>query len=192
MKVCGHRQDAEDTMQDVLMCSLPHLAKIDDPRALAVWLYTVTRNRCWRSRRKGAHDPVETLSLDGLMPDGPELQRLLADKGAGPEERAALGEQNRVLHKAVLSLPVQYRMVLVLHDMEDLDTEQVVKVLELKPATVRVRLHRARLGVRKAMSELLNGAVAVPVSDSARSKRRHRPSVLPDLGRPNNLLKFAA
>jgi len=52
MKVCGHREDAEDTMQEVLYRSLRHLARIDEPRALAVWLYTVTRNRCWRMRRK--------------------------------------------------------------------------------------------------------------------------------------------
>src|SRR5450755_3981992 len=64
MKVCGHPQDAEDTMQDVLVGSLPHLAKITDPKALAVWLYTVTRNRCWRSRRRSVHAPKQTLSLD--------------------------------------------------------------------------------------------------------------------------------
>src|ERR1700757_1243003 len=45
MKVCGHREDAEDTMQEVLLRSLRHLSKIEHPRALAVWLYTVTRNR---------------------------------------------------------------------------------------------------------------------------------------------------
>src|SRR5450755_3665403 len=73
MKVCGHPQDAEDTMQEVLMRSLPHLAKIEDPRALAVWLYTVTRNRCWRMRRRPVDAPKETLSLDELMPDDLEL-----------------------------------------------------------------------------------------------------------------------
>jgi len=57
MKVCGHREDAEDTMQEVLYRSLRHLARIDEPRALAVWLYTVTRNRCWRMRRKSVREP---------------------------------------------------------------------------------------------------------------------------------------
>ncbi len=57
MKVCGHPEDAEDTMQEVLFRSLGHLAKIQDPQALSVWLYTVTRNRCWRMRRKSANAP---------------------------------------------------------------------------------------------------------------------------------------
>ncbi len=157
MKVCGHREDAEDTMQEVLMRSLPHLAKLDDSRALAVWLYTVTRNRCWRSRRKPAHAPRETLSLDELMPDVAELQRLLRDHSPDPEQRALQGEQNHLLQKAVLTLPAQYRIVLVLHDMEDLDTEQVAQILGLQPGTVRVRLHRARLAVRKAAAQLLDG-----------------------------------
>ncbi len=52
MKVCGHRQDAEDTMQEVLSGSLGDVAKLQDAHALALWLYTVTRNRCWRMRRR--------------------------------------------------------------------------------------------------------------------------------------------
>jgi len=157
MKVCGHREDAEDTMQEVLLRSLPHLSKIEHPRALAVWLYTVTRNRCWRSRRKPAHAPQETLSLDELMPGREELQKLLQDDSAGPEKRAGQREEARLLHRAVLTLPAQYRIVLVLHDMEELDTDLVAQILGLQPGTVRVRLHRARLGVRKAMGLLLDG-----------------------------------
>jgi len=157
MKVCGHREDAEDTMQEVLLRSLPHLSKIEHPRALAVWLYTVTRNRCWRSRRRPAHAPQETLSLDELMPDREDLQRLLQDDSPGPEKRVGQREEAQLLHRAVLTLPAQYRIVLVLHDMEELDTDLVAQILALQPGTVRVRLHRARLGVRKAMGLLLAG-----------------------------------
>src|SRR5664279_5766463 len=85
MKLCGHPEDAEDTMQEVLVRSLPHLAKIEDPRALAVWLYTATRNRCWRMRRRTADAPKETLSLEELMPDEIELGLLLQDSSPSPE-----------------------------------------------------------------------------------------------------------
>ena len=56
--------------------------------------------------------------------------------------------------QAVLQLPPQYRLVLVLHDMEELDTEEVAAVLSLQPGTVRVRLHRARLMLRKELEKL--------------------------------------
>lgn len=157
MKVCGHPQDAEDTMQDVLVGSMAHLAKIQDAKALAVWLYTVTRNRCWRSRRKSVHAPKQTLSLDELMPNEMELGDLLRDAATNPEQQLLAQEENQLLNTAILSVPPEYRLVLVLHDVEDLDTEQVAQVLGILPGTVRVRLHRARLYVRKAMAELING-----------------------------------
>jgi RNA polymerase sigma-70 factor (ECF subfamily) len=158
MKVCGHPEDAEDTMQEVLTRSIGQLAKIQDPQALAVWLYTVTRNRCWRMRRKPAHAPANMLSLDELMPDDEELGRLLQDAAEGPEGNLLAAEQHHLLHQAILRIPATLRIVLVLHDMEELTTEQVAQVLELQQGTVRIRLHRARLSVRKEMNQLLSGA----------------------------------
>ncbi len=156
MKVCGHPEDAQDTMQEVLLRVLPHLKKIQEPKALAVWLYTVARNHCWRMRRKSVYAPQRTLSLDELMPDETEMGHLLQSSADSPEEQVLEQEQNQLLHRAILSIPPQYRIVLVLHDMEDLGTELTAKVLGLKPGTVRVRLHRARLAVRKAMARLLD------------------------------------
>ena len=155
MKVCGHPEDAEDTMQEVLSRSIGHLAKIQTPQQMAVWLYTVTRNRCWRKRRKPANAPAHLLSLDELMPDGEELGRLLADAGAGPESNLLAAEQHQMLHQAILRVPSTLRIVLVLHDMEELATEQVAQILSLQQGTVRIRLHRARLSVRKEMNQLL-------------------------------------
>jgi RNA polymerase sigma-70 factor (ECF subfamily) len=172
MKVCGHPEDAEDTMQEVLYRSLEHLAKIHDPQALAVWLYTVTRNRCWRMRRKPAHAPSHVLSLDELMPDAAELGQLLQDAAESPEGDLLHAEQQQLLHQAVLRIPVQLRMVLVLHDMEDLSTDQVAQILGLQPGTVRVRLHRARLSVRKEMNRILE---TVPEKANSRMPARHNP-----------------
>jgi RNA polymerase sigma-70 factor (ECF subfamily) len=184
MKVCGHPEDAEDTMQEVLYRSLAHLSKIEVPRALAVWLYTVTRNRCWRMRRKSMHTRTQTLSLDDLMPDDAELGRLLQDAHANPEGAFLHQEQHQLLHKAVLAIPVQLRLVLVLHDMEELTTEQVAQILSLQPGTVRVRLHRARLQVRKEMNLILNrqpngslqSTARAPRSKSSPNKGKGRPA----------------
>jgi RNA polymerase sigma-70 factor (ECF subfamily) len=172
MKVCGHPEDAEDTMQEVLYRSLEHLAKIHDPQALAVWLYTVTKNRCWRMRRKPAHAPSHVLSLDELMLDAAELGKLLQDAAESPEGDLLYAEQHHLLHQAVLRIPVQLRMVLVLHDMEDLSTDQVAQVLGLQQGTVRVRLHRARLSVRKEMNRILEVA---PEKVNSRKPARNNP-----------------
>lgn len=172
MKVCGHPEDAEDTMQEVLFRSLKHLNKIENPRALSVWLYTVTRNRCWRMRRKPGNGSQRQVSLEELMPDDAELAMLLADTAASPEGKAVQAEQQELVQRAVLTIPVQLRLVLVLHDMEELSTEEVAQVLGLQPGTVRVRLHRARLAVRKEMSRKLNAAASPARPEKARNRAR--------------------
>lgn len=178
MKVCGHPEDAEDTMQEVLFRSIPHLAKIQDPRALAVWLYTVTRNRCWRMRSKPSRAPSRTQSLDELMPDSAELARLLQDAAENPEGSLLRAEQQDLLHQAVLRIPAPLRIVLVLHDMEELTTGQVAQVLDLQAGTVRVRLHRARLVVRR---ELKRMAERPPSKNRAQTAPRRvlRPKSIP-------------
>lgn len=155
MKVCGHREDAEDNMQEVLFGSLKHLAGLQDPEQLAAWLYTVTRNRCRRMRRGASTAETKPLSLDELIPDREELQQLMRGSGQNPETAILRTEQRDHLHQAVLKLPTTLRLVLVLHDMEELTTEEVASVLNLQPGTVRVRLHRARLTLRKEMAREL-------------------------------------
>ena len=132
MKMCGHRQDAEDTMQEVLFRSLKYLSKIEGPNALAAWLYTVTRNRCHRMRRGHSDGNGKKLSLDELIPDDEELRRLLANEESGPERDAIRAEEHHLLHEAVLRLPTPLRMVLVLHDMEELNSEEIAKILGLQ------------------------------------------------------------
>jgi RNA polymerase sigma-70 factor (ECF subfamily) len=153
MKVCGQRQDAEDTMQEVLLKSVPNLPKFDSPRALMVWLYKVAKTRCLMSRRKSKFAPKEALSLDELMPDRLDLE-LLSGKAQGtPETALAQSENARRLREAVQKLPPDYRIILVLHDMEELSDADIAEITGLRPGTIRVRLHRARLFVRKELAE---------------------------------------
>jgi RNA polymerase sigma-70 factor (ECF subfamily) len=149
MRVCGQREDAEDTMQEVLAKSVPYLPKFDSPKALLVWLYKVAKNRCLMNRRRSKFAPKEELSLDELMPDRKELEALSGS--INPETFAIRSEEAERLRDAVQKLPPQYRIVLVLRDMEGLTDEEVGEITGLRPGTVRVRLHRARLFVRKEL-----------------------------------------
>lgn len=151
MRVCGQREDAEDTMQEVLIKSVPHLPKFDNPKAVVVWLYKVAKNRCLMNRRKRKFAPEHELSLEELMPDAKELEQLSADGRVNPESFAIRGEQASRLRDAVQKLPPQYRMVLVLRDMEGLTDDEVAEITGVRAGTIRVRLHRARLFVRKEL-----------------------------------------
>ena len=153
MRVCGQRQDAEDTMQEVLMKAIRYLPKFDNPKALGTWLYKVAKNRCLMSRRKSKFAPKEDLSLDELMPDRQELEQLESLPEINPESAAIRGQEGRRIREAVRSLPPHYRIILVLRDMEGFTDEEVGEITGLRPATVRVRLHRARLFVRRELSK---------------------------------------
>jgi RNA polymerase sigma-70 factor (ECF subfamily) len=154
MRVCGQREDAEDTMQEVLLKSVPYLPKFDSPKALVVWLYKVAKNRCLMSRRRSKFAPKQDLSLEELMPERKELEQMGSEGSLNPEAFAIRSEEASRLRDAIQKLPPQYRIVLVLRDMEGLTDEEVAEITGLRSGTVRVRLHRARLFVRK---ELVKG-----------------------------------
>ena len=160
LKMCGHREDAEDTAQDVLFRSLKHLPKLKEPAGLAAWLYTVTRNRCHRLRGNVHESRSFKSSLQELMPEEAELKMLLLDSAASPEDSVLTAERHDLLHQAVLHIPSRLRIVLVLHDMEELSTEEVARILNLQEGSVRVRLHRARLFLRKEMFLALRPALS--------------------------------
>ncbi len=160
MRVCGQREDAEDTMQEVLFKAIPHLPKFESAGALAKWLYTVAKNQCLMSRRKSKFAPKQELSLEELMPDRKELEQLDGRSTVSPETSAVRREQGQRLREAVRALPPHYRIVIVLRDMEGFSDEEVAEITGLRPGTIRVRLHRARLFVRREL-EKARGAAAV-------------------------------
>ena len=93
MKVGGHSEDAEDTMQNVLLMQLPYLPKFQSLRALSVWLFKVARNHCLMNRRGQKNSRSKHVSLDELMPSQFELQELIESKVPNPETNL-LGDES--------------------------------------------------------------------------------------------------
>ncbi len=152
MKVCGHRYDAEDIAQETLIRLARSLKEFPNSRALAVWLYKVAKTQCLMSRRQSKFAPKQMLSLDALMPEPAEASgREGKTWMKTPEEATFNDECHRLLERAVLSLPKTYRLVLILRDMEQLDTREVAEVMGISENTARMRLHRARVFVRREL-----------------------------------------
>ncbi len=174
MRVCGQRQDAEDTTQEVLLKSFSQLPNFANPKALVVWLYQVAKNRCLMSRRRSKFAPHPDLSLEELMPDRKELEQLGAGGSINPEAFAIRSEEAGMLREAIQKLPAHYRIVLALRDMEGLTDEEVAEITGLRAGTVRVRLHRARLFVRKELMKLwkprAGGKIPLVISPSTSSE----------------------
>ena len=156
MKVCGSHEDAQDTAQETLIRLARQLREFPDARALSVWLYKVAKTQCMMSRRKSKFAPTQMLSLDDMMPK--EADVLLAGVKSGqltPEDIALNQELRARLEKAILALPKHYRLVLILRDMEQLDTREVAEVMGITEKTAKMRLHRARVTVRNALAGYL-------------------------------------
>jgi RNA polymerase sigma-70 factor (ECF subfamily) len=150
VRMCGEREDARDTVQDTLLQAYRSLKTLKEPKALRSWLYRVASNACLMKRRKGKFEPERELSLEELMPAGQEgLTAEIPDTSDLPEEGVLREETRRTVQEAIRSLPPHYRVVLVMRDMEHLSTKEVSGALDLPVSTVKMRLHRARLGVRK-------------------------------------------
>ncbi len=114
------------------------------------------------------------------MPDRKKLQHLGTHSGVGAESFATGSDEAGRLRKVIQDVPPQYRIVLVLRDMEGLSDEEVAQITGLRSGTVRVRLHRARLIVRK---ELMKGAK--PRRGTAGARARGTLPVQPSIGPPS-------
>jgi RNA polymerase sigma-70 factor (ECF subfamily) len=153
MKVCGNREDAEDTAQETLLRLARQLKDFPDARALAVWLYKVAKSQCLMSRRQSKFAPAQMLSLEALMPAQIEpASATLKSWEITPEEIALRQEFRAKLEQAILSLPKPYRLVLILRDLEQLETREVAEVMGISEDTTKMRLHRARVHVRNALA----------------------------------------
>ena len=153
MKVCGRHEDAQDTAQETLIRLARQLKEFPDARALSVWLYKVAKSQCLMSRRKSKFAPAQMLSLNELMPKESALSPSTAQSWEITPEEIVLNQELRGrLERAILSLPKHYRLVLILRDMEQLDTREVAEVMGISQETAKMRLHRARVCVRNDLA----------------------------------------
>lgn len=152
--------DAEEVVQDVFLSLFRKIDSFEGRAALGSWIYRVTANRALVKRR-GKRFEVE-VALEEQLPafrdDGHregDRAWVLADWSRSPEAEFLSAETQRVLGRALDALPDHYRAVLVLRDVEGLANEEVAEALGESVATVKSRLHRARMALREQLTRHL-------------------------------------
>jgi RNA polymerase sigma-70 factor (ECF subfamily) len=154
-RMCQHREDAQDVLQETFLAAFKSLKEFKGRARLTTWLYKIASSACLKKRRKGKHEPRQIFSLDEFLPAAHEGEGHLqmVDWSHSPVMTLQQKEMRRALDQTIGELPKEYRVVLVLRDMEGLPAQEVGKILGISVAAVKSRLHRARLFVREKLSE---------------------------------------
>jgi RNA polymerase sigma-70 factor (ECF subfamily) len=149
---------AQDSMQDAFLQVFRKIGQFQEQSAFSTWLYRITVNAAlMRMRSEKRHHET---SLDEASPrytDAGEFADPVDDWSEAVDDRASNAELASYAAKAVDALPETYRSVFILRELEDLSTEEVASILDLTLPTVKTRLHRARLALRKALAERVKG-----------------------------------
>jgi RNA polymerase sigma-70 factor (ECF subfamily) len=155
IRITGSPSDAEEVTQDALWTASRKIDSFRGAAAFGSWLYRITANAAYqklRGRRNARHE----ISWDDLPAFDGKGQYLepAADWSPKLRDPAIDAELRTALRAAIDELPGEYRAPLVLHDVEGLSTQEIAEVLHVKPGTIKSRLHRARLYLRKRLAEL--------------------------------------
>ena len=152
--------DAEEVVQDVFASIVHKLDTFEGRAALWTWLYRVTTNAALNKRRGKRHEvevPLES-DLPAYKADGHrdgDRAFLLADWSQRPDEALLSKEARERLDRALARLPDDYRIIVVLRDVEELSNEEAARVLGESISAVKSRLHRARMALREQLTRHL-------------------------------------
>lgn len=148
--VCsGLPSEADDVYQETFLTAFRKLGSFREDADLGTWLYRIASNLCFmRYRRKKREPFVPLLDRPHEHGRGEGAALLVPDKSPTPEEAARKKELVAAVGAALSRLPVEYRLAVVLRDVEGLSNEEAAKVLKVGVAAVKSRVHRGRMFLR--------------------------------------------
>jgi RNA polymerase sigma-70 factor (ECF subfamily) len=141
---------ADEVAQEVFVRAWRGLARFQERAQFSTWLYRIAFNEAQRWRARSGHARVEP-TADGedpivSLPESPEL---------GPEARALDREFEQTLEQALDLLPPDWRIAVVLRDIEGLTTSEAAEVVGIREAAFKSRLHRGRMQLRALLEPYL-------------------------------------
>jgi RNA polymerase sigma-70 factor (ECF subfamily) len=154
-------EDARDAVQEAFLQAFRAIGRFEGGARLSTWLHRIVVNAGLmklRTRKRKPEQSIETL-LPSFLDDGHHEERFRSweepvDKAL---ERA---ETRELVRRQIDALPESYRTVLVLRDIEGLDTEETARMLGLTVNATKIRLHRARQALRSMLAPHFQGAAS--------------------------------
>ena len=152
-RMLGNRAEAEDVAQEVFITVFKTIDTFREESKFSTWLYRVavnhSKNRIkYLSRRQDRNqDELDETNANGTSADSP----ISAPVPSAPDRALEGAQMEKLLQEAIATLDEDQRVVVVLRDVEDLSIEEICDITGLPDGTVKSRLHRARLALRKKL-----------------------------------------
>jgi RNA polymerase sigma-70 factor, ECF subfamily len=149
LRVLGDPEDARDATQDAFVSMLRKLSQFRGEAAFTTWLHRVTVNCCYDILRKRRRQPMLRLAGDEDDP--------VPETGPPVLDHADATVDSIDISHALKLIPEEYRVTLVLADIQDLPYEEIARVLDVPVGTVKSRVHRGRIALARAMGLDVSG-----------------------------------
>lgn len=157
--------DAEDVLQDAYLCAFANLPRLKDPARFSSWISRIVVHEAWMRLRRRKQQAAFAPSLV-------EAALRLISPAPDPEAEMARKQQRAVLEASIDALPIGYRTVFMLRDVEEMSVAETAECLGIKKGAVKTRLHRARAALREEFWRRMGGPGAEPFRfDGARCDR---------------------
>jgi RNA polymerase sigma-70 factor (ECF subfamily) len=149
-RMLGDLEEAKDLSQEVFLQVYKQLPRFEGRSSLKTWIYRIVVNQCrnrhrwWKRRRRDRALPIEELTAS-------ENAQLVVQHLDGPEEQLSRREQSARVQRALQTLSIDHRAVLVLREVDDLSGTEIAETLGVAEGTVKSRLARARDALRIAL-----------------------------------------
>ncbi len=154
LRILGDAEEARDATQETFLKIFRHLGKFRGEASLKTWVCRVAINqarsaeRWWRRRHRD-----ETESLDEARDGDGEVRRQLISPAASPETIAIDRERHRQIEAALATVKRDFRIAVILRDIEGLSYEEIAEILEVSVGTVKSRIARGREMLRLSLKQ---------------------------------------
>lgn len=155
-RMLGNRHEAEDVAQEVFITVFKKIEDFREDSKLSTWLYRVAVNHCknrlkyLKRRHHGEKDELDE-ATHGTETSSGGNGAIGSSQPRSPELALEGMQMEQVLRDAINSLEEEQRVVIILRDVEDLSIEEICAITDMPDGTVKSRLHRGRLALRKKL-----------------------------------------
>ena len=162
-RIVGNDEDARDVIQDALLSAFRSIDRFEGGARLGTWLHRIVVNTALMKLRRRRRKPEESIEplLPAFQSDGHFAEKFSSwSEGDGADAALSRIETRQLIRGLIDQLPESFRTVLLLRDIEGLDTEETARLLDTTPNAVKIRLHRARQALRTLLApHVQRGAV---------------------------------